>query len=256
MKWFKHLSGSLNNSTISESIELFGPAGYLVFFGILEMISDEFDPLKPGKIILRMKKITRNLQLSRQKTVRILSFFDQKAKNNPNKYVGFFVEVDGDTVSINCPRLKELSDEYTQKQLKTLSGVNPDSVGSKSRIEEEVDKDIDINKKERVVKKDKEEFVLPDWIPEETWQAYMGVRNRKKASKTTYALNLIIKELVKIKTKHGHDPIDVLNKSIQSGWPDVYPLKENNHKNTYKKPDITDHNMSVIGEFLERHGEI
>lgn len=254
MKWFKHLSGSLNNSTISEAIELFGPAGYLVFFGILEMISDEFDPLKPGKIILRMKKITRNLQLSRQKTVRILSFFDQKAKNNPNKYVGFYVEVDGDVVSINCPRLKELSDEYTQKQLKNLSGVSPDTVGIKSRIEEEVDIDKEKDIKDKVVKKDKE-FILPDWIPIETWQAYMEVRNKKKASKTPYALNLIVKELIKIKSQYNHDPIAVINKSIQSGWTDVYPLKENKQIN-FSKTDITEHNANVLGRALQRAGEL
>ena len=54
MKWFKHLSGSLNNSIIAESIELFGGDGYLVFFGILEMISDEFDIYNPGKLKIRI----------------------------------------------------------------------------------------------------------------------------------------------------------------------------------------------------------
>ena len=44
-------------------------------------------------------------------------------------------------ISLNCPKLKELTDEYTQKQLKQLSGVCPDSVGSLSGIEAEVDKE-------------------------------------------------------------------------------------------------------------------
>ena len=80
-------------------------------------------------------------------------------------------------------------------------------------------------------------FILPEWIPEETWRAYLEVRNKKRAAKTSYALNLVIKELIKIRDKHGHDPIDVLNTSIKSGWADVYPLKEegnNGRKREYR----------------------
>jgi len=69
-------------------------------------------------------------------------------------------------------------------------------------------------------------FVLPDYIPQETWKSYLEVRKKKKAAKTVYALNLVIKELDRIKTEFGHDPVAVLNKSITSGWSDVYPLKD------------------------------
>ena len=118
MKWFKHLSGSLNNSIISEAIERFGGDGYMVFFGILEMISDEFDIHNPGKLTLRMKKITKNLQLSRQKIVKILRFFDEKAKTNTAKDVSFFVDIQKHDVVINCKRLAALCDNHTQKLLK------------------------------------------------------------------------------------------------------------------------------------------
>lgn len=81
-----------------------------------------------------------------------------------------------------------------------------------------------ITKKE---KKERPPFLLPDYIPQETWQAYMAVRVKKKAAQTPYAFNLIIKELEKIRVQYGQDPVDVLNKSIKSGWTDVYPLKGN-----------------------------
>lgn len=90
--------------------------------------------------------------------------------------------------------------------------------------------------KERGKRKRKEEkerkretdalFVLPEWIPEKTWTAYLEVRANKRAAKTTNALNLVIEELKKIKTLHNHDPVEVLKKSIRSGWTDVYPLKD------------------------------
>jgi len=80
--------------------------------------------------------------------------------------------------------------------------------------------------KEKNVSKNKHAFVLPDWIPRDTWNAYLEVRQRKKAAMTDYALNLIVSELEKIQTIHGQNPVEVINKSIKSGWTDVYPLKE------------------------------
>ena len=74
--------------------------------------------------------------------------------------------------------------------------------------------------------KNNEAFVLPTWIPEETWKAYLEVRNKKKAAKTTYALNLIIKKLEKIRLENKDYPVAVLNQSITGGWSDVYPLKK------------------------------
>lgn len=132
MKWFKHLSSSLNESFVFGLVERFGGDGYMAYFGILEMLSDEFDIHNPGENMLSLKKITKNLQLSRQKTVKILEFCDQKAKGNSQKKLGFYVTFKKDHVVINCPRLKELADEYTQKQLKDLSGQCRDNVGSES----------------------------------------------------------------------------------------------------------------------------
>ncbi len=136
MKWFKHLSGSLNNSFIFELIERFGGDGYLVFFGTLEMMADEFDINQPGISRFSVRKMTKNLQLSRQKLIKILKFCDEKER--------IFSTIEGDHVLLNCPRLKELSDEYTEKILKKKSGQTPDSNRDKiGSIEEEVEEEVD-----------------------------------------------------------------------------------------------------------------
>lgn len=67
-------------------------------------------------------------------------------------------------------------------------------------------------------------FVLPDWIPSDTWAAFMETRRAKKAKSTDYALGLIVKSLETFRAE-GHNPVDILNKSIKSGWSDVYPPK-------------------------------
>jgi len=67
-------------------------------------------------------------------------------------------------------------------------------------------------------------FVLPDWIPQDAWSAFMEVRKAKKAKNTDYALELILKTMEQIRAAGG-DAIEAMNNSIKSGWSDVYAPK-------------------------------
>jgi len=69
-------------------------------------------------------------------------------------------------------------------------------------------------------------FVLPDWIPTETWDAFIEMRKRIKKPATDFAKKLIVGKLQKFKTQ-GQDVVAILEKSITSGWQDVFELKEN-----------------------------
>ena len=71
----------------------------------------------------------------------------------------------------------------------------------------------------------KEVFTLPEWIPQKTWDEFQKVRKKKRAACTPYAHSLVVRELVRIRDQLGQDPVMVLNKSITSGWADVYELK-------------------------------
>lgn len=121
MKWFKHLSGSLNDSLIFEAIENFGSDGYLVFFGTLETLSDEMDFHDPGRLSISLKKMQKNFQLSRQKIVKILSFFDQKAKRNKKKSISFYADIGKTHVDIYCPKFKRLCDNYVRYEVMKVS---------------------------------------------------------------------------------------------------------------------------------------
>lgn len=57
------------------------------------------------------------------------------------------------------------------------------------------------------------------------WGKFLEMRIKARKPATDYAQELIIKELEKIKKEHGHDPNEVLKKSIVGNWQDVYPLK-------------------------------
>jgi hypothetical protein len=67
-------------------------------------------------------------------------------------------------------------------------------------------------------------FVLPEWIPEDTWLAYCAVRKGKKAKNEPHALGLIVKDLEKFRAA-GHDPVEILNNSIKSAWVGVFEPK-------------------------------
>ena len=66
-------------------------------------------------------------------------------------------------------------------------------------------------------------FVPPDWVPKVEWEAWMEVRRAKKAAQTDYALGCAVADLEKL-VKAGHDPGEVLRKSIVSSWKSLYPV--------------------------------
>lgn len=68
-------------------------------------------------------------------------------------------------------------------------------------------------------------FVLPDWIPLETWEAFLAMRKKIKKPPTDYALKLLVDKLTAFKAK-GQDIKAVLEKSITSGWQDVFEIHE------------------------------
>jgi uncharacterized protein YdaU (DUF1376 family) len=69
-------------------------------------------------------------------------------------------------------------------------------------------------------------FVVPDWIPKETWDAFIQMRKRIGKPPTDYAINLIIAKLERFKS-NGQDVKQILEKSITSGWQDVFEIKGN-----------------------------
>lgn len=93
-------------------------------------------------------------------------------------------------------------------------------------------KDIKPNK---VPKKrsDNEPFVLPDWIPEKSWDAFVEMRKKLKKPMTDYAKQLAINDLLKLRER-GHPPEAVLNQSTLHSWQGLFEIKG---KYGSKQPD-------------------
>lgn len=82
--------------------------------------------------------------------------------------------------------------------------------------------------------------VVPDWIDQETWDAFIQMRKRIGKPPTDYALKLIIDKLDKFRSK-GQDVNTILEKSITSGWQDVFEIKQS-----------VDQNLSKTGQMNQR----
>jgi uncharacterized protein YdaU (DUF1376 family) len=68
--------------------------------------------------------------------------------------------------------------------------------------------------------------VYPDWLPKETWDAFIQMRKRIGKPPTDYAIKLIIAKLERFRA-NGQDVKQILEKSITSGWQDVFEIKGN-----------------------------
>jgi hypothetical protein len=62
---------------------------------------------------------------------------------------------------------------------------------------------------------------LPEWLPSEAWAAWCQHRGRKF---TQQQAEFSLRELGKLRAA-GHDPTEVIEKSIASGWTGLFPLK-------------------------------
>jgi hypothetical protein len=78
--------------------------------------------------------------------------------------------------------------------------------------------------------------VLPDWLPEKSWNEWVEYRASIKAPLTAKAAELTIKKLAKLYAE-GNDPVDVIDQSIFSGkWTDLYPIKNERQQQQPQRP--------------------
>ena len=118
--------------------------------------------------------------------------------------------------------------QTAKRVAKSKSKAKGNAEGNADAVTPSVTKTVPREEKRREEKKEDKDavpaFVLPDWIPSETWDAYCKVRTGKKAKNEPHALGLIVKDLEVFRAA-GHDPVVVLNNSIKSSWVGVFEPK-------------------------------
>jgi hypothetical protein len=81
---------------------------------------------------------------------------------------------------------------------------------------------------------------LPDWIPLQTWLAFVEMRRTIRSPMTGHAVDLAIRKLAVLKAS-GEDIEEVLNESILNNWKGLFPVRRNDERKTtgQRKNDIT-----------------
>lgn len=83
-------------------------------------------------------------------------------------------------------------------------------------------------------------IIVPDWIPEKSWIDFVEHRKSLKGKTFTPRAQELIIEKLNILRQQGHDPVRVINQSIENSWAGVFKLKgdfngNGNNRRSYKQ---------------------
>lgn len=136
-------------------------------------------------------------------------------------------------------RVKNLSDQKKTKE-KPKSDQD-DSVESGDGLEfkeNEVTKEKqksapkktkDFNSENKKEEKEKEKLTLPDCIPSERWDEWVGYRFENNFTNNKFTLNIQIKKLEEF-FHAGFDPAELVKNAIDGGWRTFYEPKQSSLK--------------------------
>ena len=111
MEWFKHKTGSLDDPDINTLMDEFGDAGYVMFFGLLEIYGREFKNINyDGFLWLSLKFVARKLRKSSAKTKKFLNYCETELKKRR-----FLVRYNKNKVGIKCEDFIDLASNWTKR---------------------------------------------------------------------------------------------------------------------------------------------
>ena len=150
MKWFKHDTGSFEDPDFNSILDEFGDAGYVMFFGLLEIYGAEFINVDPdGFLKVPFSLVRRKLRKNRVKIELFLNFC-QESLSKPR----FIYHSNGKSLSYKVPKFIHLASNWTSRQNNQPTEV-PTEVPTAIELEVDIDKD----------KVSKDTFVPPPQCP-------------------------------------------------------------------------------------------
>ncbi len=141
----------------------------------------------------------------------------------------------------NLPEISDIayklrmSESDINKALKDLRGfLDCDDINMISNRYQHDAPETETETETETEKRQKADFLIPDWINEKTWNDYLEMRKGIKKPATNRAKELIISKLEKFRNS-GHDVEKILEQSILNNWQDIYELKQKGNINGKSK---------------------
>lgn len=217
MKWYKHDSDASMDAKIQEILLDYGLEGYGLYWYCLELITSKVDN---DNVTFSLehdcRMIARNTGSTAKRVQEIMtSFID----------LGLFESSDG---VITCLKLaKRLDKSMTSNPgMRDLIGSireNHDSVMTKSdKVMQEENRIEEIRRDKKRIDK-KKEWVIPEGLNINAWNEFDQHRKAHKSKWSDLAKTKSANILLNLSHEEQQETID---KSIQSGWPGLYPEKK------------------------------
>jgi len=137
MRWFKHLIESGDDPDIGTIMAKLGFKGYYLFFRTIEIMSREFSVQNPGKNTFNfnwfLQRFTRTVR--KKDLISFLNLCQELKDSEGRSRISY--KIIGDKIELNCPKLKDLADKYTEEMMRSERvewEVKGQSVGSKRAV--------------------------------------------------------------------------------------------------------------------------
>ncbi|MFN9476383.1 helix-turn-helix domain-containing protein [Acidovorax sp.] len=78
---------------------------------------------------------------------------------------------------------------------------------------------------------------LPAWLPAEAWALWVRHRTEARKPITEDGARLQLKTLTKLRAE-GHDPVLVIERSVEGGWQGLFPAKDGSTKAAARAPTL------------------
>lgn len=85
---------------------------------------------------------------------------------------------------------------------------------------------------------------LPDWIDKNTWDDFLAIRKKLKATDSNRALSILINQLAEFRSQ-GQNPNTILEQSISNSWKGVFGLKQQTRTRADTRAEITRSVMDI-----------
>lgn len=207
LKWYKHFTDSLSDPFIEELMDNFSHAGYVAWFGLIEIICKENGNKLTGKLEISPTYLKRKLRISSAKLKQIFNFCATNGK--------LLFDFSQEKWIFDFPKVAEIKDNYT-KDLQVTSK----KLSNHKEVEVEVEAKAEVEKKKKVKKK--HIWILPEGIKPEVWQEYEDHRKTTKTKLTDAArtknANVLLSNL--------SDQQEIIDATIANGWTGLFPLKK------------------------------
>ena len=139
MKWFKHMTDSLDDPFIQSLIDEFGHAGYVAWFGLIEIICKENGTKITGQLSINPKYLERKLRLRCSTLARLFLRCSSIGKLS--------VDFQKDLWIFQFNKILDIKDNYTkdlQASCKKLSNYKEVDVEEEAEADKEEEKNKDI----------------------------------------------------------------------------------------------------------------